>query len=152
MLKTDGGVRTSLDGTKIVWNAGDAIVVNGERRIVRVEGDEAYVLVPAADSYEAFYPADIVTESGIALQPAQFHAYGSFGSGANPMRGTGSGSELRFRSLCGVLKLTVAGSARITSVAVEDRSGGALCGFFEQTESGLALRSDSRVAQPARGA
>lgn len=148
-LKTDGGVRTSLDGTKIVWSAGDAIVVNGERRTVRVEGDEAYVLVPAADSYEAFYPADIVTESGIALQPAQFHAYGSFGCGANPMRGTGSGSELRFRSLCGVLKLTVAGSDRITSVAVEDRSGGALCGFFEQTKSGLALRSDSRVAQPA---
>lgn len=149
-LETDGGdVRTSLDGTKIVWTAGDAIVVNGDRREVRIDGGEAYVRVPAADTYEAFYPADIVTENGIALQPAQPHADGSFGCGAMPMHGTGSGSELRFRSLCGVLKLNIAGSARITSVAVEDRSGGALCGFFERNGAGLTLRADSRVAHPA---
>lgn len=147
-LAIDTDTRTTLDGKAIVWNDGDGIVVNGAPYTVHTdEYGEAYVNVVGASRYEAFYPAYMITDNGIALQPAQFFAKNSFGNGANPMAATTTeGTTLRFRSLCGVLRLRISGSATISSIGVTDKAGGALCGFFGVEGEALTQKGDSPVA------
>ncbi|MBQ7342460.1 MAG: sugar phosphate isomerase/epimerase [Alistipes sp.] len=142
--------RASLSGEKILWHEGDMIRVNGSNYDVQFDDKgEAYVNVPAEKSYTALFPAEIATEGGMALQPAQFYAEESFGAKANPMYGVGSDTELHLRSVCGVLMLRIAGEATISSVAITDRAGGALCGDFDYADGEASLRTDAAVKHPS---
>ncbi len=139
--------RSSLSGEKILWSEGDHIMVNGSSyEILFDESGDAYVNVPFGESYKALYPAEIYTERGMMLQPAQFYAENSFGELANPMTGTGSSSELHMRSVCGALMLRIAGSATISSISITDRAGGALCGEFDYADGEASLLDDATVS------
>ena len=145
-----GDSRTAhTGGGKLVWSNTDKVNVNNKVYGVVADGKSAHVYVPAAASYTVFYPAEIRTAANaMMLQAAQFYAEGSFGDKANPMYGTGTAeSGVKLRSVCGVLKLTLTGSATISSIAVTDRSGGAVSGKFTFTSGTAALATNS-VAHP----
>ncbi len=142
--------RSSLSGEHILWQEGDKIAINGSAYQIKFDSNgEAYVNVPSASSYKALFPAEIATAKGMALQPAQFYAEGSFGAKANPMYGVGSSSELRMRSVCGVLMLRIAGNATISSICVTDRGGNALCGEFDYADGAASLLADAVVKHPS---
>ncbi len=149
-LTGDGDSRTShTGGGKLVWGDNDNVTVNSKTYSVVADGGTAHVYVPEATSYTVFYPAETrVNSSKMMLQPAQLYASNSFGEKANPMYGKGSAETgVTLRSVCGVLKLKLTGSATISSIAVTDRAGGALCGTFDYADgtasavSGLARSS-----------
>ena len=147
-LHTDINRTSYAGGGKIAWSNGDKIVVNNTTCTVNIDGEEAFVYAPSADSYEAFYPAEIRTLTDVMmLQPAQSYSPDSFGAKANPMYGTGDAeSGITLRSVCGVAKLNLKGSATISSIAITDKSGGALCGKFDYRD-GVATIRPSSVAQ-----
>lgn len=136
--------RTAYAGDgKLLWSNGDRVRVNGKNYKVFVTEEGAYANVLAADSYKVLYPTDIAYgTSQIMLQPAQFYAEESFGVGANPMYGEGTTEKgVMLRSVCGVLKLRIAGEGRISSIAIENVSGEYLCGIFDY-EDGEASMMD----------
>ena len=143
--------RTAHNGNgRLVWCAGDKVSVNGTSRDVIADGNLAYVEAPVAESYKVFYPAEIYsTANAMMLQPAQSYAEGSFGDKANPMYGTGNAtSGIFLRSVCGVAKLRLTGSATISSIAITDRSGAPLSGKFD-FEDGEATIVSGSVAHPS---
>lgn len=146
-LHTDINRTSYAGGGKIAWSNGDKIVVNNTTCTVNIDGEEAFVYAPPADSYEAFYPAEIRTLADVMmLQPAQSYSPDSFGAKANPMYGTGDAeSGITLRSVCGVAKLNLKGSATISSIAITDKSGGALCGKFDYRDGVATIRPSSVV-------
>ena len=146
-----GDSRTAHTGSgRLTWINGDKVNINNSVYSVKAEGGVAYVNVPSASSYTAFYPADIRSAANVMwLQPAQTYAENSFGQNANPMYGTGTLEEgVVLRSVCGVLKLKLTGSATISSISIADRSGNAVCGKFDFT-SGTANAVSGSVAYPS---
>ena len=107
------------------------------------DGSAAVPEVPEADRYEAVFPSAYnflqQTREGanFKLPLAQFYAGPStFGHNAMPMYGEATGIDgdkgyvnLTMRTLCGVLKLTLKGSATINTILVEDRSGAPVSGY-----------------------
>ena len=143
--------RTAHNGSgKLVWCTGDKVSVNGTVCEVVADGNTAYVYAPSATSYKVFYPADIYSAANaMMLQPAQGYAEGSFGNMANPMYGTGDTvNGIVMRSVCGVAKLRLTGSATISSIAITDRSGAPLSGKFD-FEDGEATTVSGSVAHPS---
>ena len=146
---TDDSRTAHSGGGKLVWSDGDAVTVNNKSYDVFSDGSSAHVYVPAAATYTVFYPSELrVNTSKMLLQPAQFYAPNSFGVKANPMYGTGSAETgVRLRSVCGVLKLTLTGSATISSIAVTDRAGGAVCGTFSYNAANGVAAAVSGLAR-----
>lgn len=149
-LHNDQSRTEYLGGGVLAWSEGDMVTVNNRNYKVIFEDDGAYVYVPAADSYEVFYPAEIYTATdAMMLQPAQIYAPDSFGQKANPMFGVGTRNDgVQLRSVCGVLKLRLTGDASISSIAITDKSGGALCGKFDFRD-GEASPLANGVAHPS---
>ena len=143
--------RTAHSGNgKLVWCTGDKVSVNGTVCEVVADGNAAYVYAPSATSYKVFYPADIYSAANaMMLQPSQGYAEGSFGNNANPMYGTSnSANGVVLRSVCGVAKLRLTGSATISSIAITDKSGSPLSGKFD-FEDGEASPVSGSVAHPS---
>ena len=135
-------------GGEVVWCNGDKVKVNDINYTVYVEEGQSFVYVKAADSYKVIYPAEIVSSEQIYLQPAQLYAEDSFGPGANPMYGEGTTKNgVILRSVCGVLKLRLSGDATISSIAVTDNSGEAVCGTFDYADGKASAISD--LAHPS---
>lgn len=127
--------RTSMDEVsegiyKPVWNSDDCIgvIVNG------VEKPVPYMLVEGAGtsvgkfagegkgkSYIAYYPYESVTGSdgkslNVILPAEQEYKEGSFGSGAYPMVAVSSSSKMEFINVCSILKLSLKGKDKISSI------------------------------------
>lgn len=112
--------KTFTDGMQVFWEEGDRISVNGLSYDVRFSGSHAYVEIPRAERYEAFYPAEIVSDDGPLMPNVQFFRENSFGQGANPMTASSETETLHFSHLYGVLKLNVSGEAEIASINISD--------------------------------
>ncbi len=145
-LDTGAGTRAELDGDlRVKFQPGDMIDINGVAYEVFLldDGTAAVPEVPEADRYEAVFPSvcnflqQTKESPNFKLPLAQFHAGpGTFGRNAMPMYGEATGIDeekgyvnIRLHNMCGVLKLTLKGSATINSILVEDRSGAPISGY-----------------------
>ena len=131
----DPATKTSLSTeednySKVLWSKGDQIgvFVNGEPNLY------TYTLVSGAGrseavfsgfgtgaSYIAVYPCTAVTglngeTVSIDLPSEQTHVQGSFGNGSNPMVAVSNTTDLPFRNLCAVLKVSMTGHHYVTSL------------------------------------
>ena len=152
--------RTSLNGSKIEWQADDCISVNGTSyKVTMVDGVPTLkVAVSSNGVYNAYYPGGCYDASGLTAffrqTPIQFYTAGSFGRDALSMYATATISEstetptLRFNSLVGVLMLTIKGTAEIESIYVEDRAGENVSGDFKiDTQNCILEQYKSRVCR-----
>lgn len=145
-LDTGAGTRAELDDDLWVkFQPGDMIDINGVAYEVFLLGDGTAAVpdVPEADRYEAVFPSacnflqQTKEAANFKLPLAQFHAGpGTFGRNAMPMYGEATGIDeaggyvnVRLRNMCGVLKVTLKGSATINSILVEDKSGAPISGY-----------------------
>ena len=69
-LSHDSDTKAAMAGTAILWENGDKIIVNGEEYPISVNQNEAVVTVRKAESYSAFFPAQIYTRFGKRRQSA----------------------------------------------------------------------------------
>ncbi len=140
--KPDNDTRTSLSGIDVSWQEGDCIMVNKVLYYVKMTDGVPTIDVAVANdgTYEAFYPGNCYN-TGLtkyfSQTPVQFYTSGSFGRDANPMYAYATLAEssskptLSFSSMCGVLMLTIKGTAEIESIYVEDRAGENVSGDFK---------------------
>ncbi|MGM9787960.1 MAG: sugar phosphate isomerase/epimerase family protein [Candidatus Cryptobacteroides sp.] len=142
----DQQTKVIMQGLQVNFEQGDLIDVNGRNCSIQISGTEAYVDVPAASEYKAFYPAQILKGGDCYIQPVQYYSEGSFGKYAQPMYARGSEGTLEFEHHFGVLKLRIAGEGEICSISVKDNSEGSLWGVFTRNGDELAA-SDMKGSQ-----
>lgn len=147
-LRLDAGAdtRAMLDETlRVKFQPGDMVDINGVAYEVFLldDGSAAVPEVPEAPRYEVVFPSacNFLQQSKEAanfkLPLAQFYAGpDTFGRNAMPMYGEATGIDedkgyvnVTLRNMCGVLKLTLKGSATINTILVEDRSGAPISGY-----------------------
>ena len=121
--------RAVLDGTKVKWEADDAIIINRKTYYVQMSNGAPVVYVDKAEdnTYEAFYPALLYDKANkvFTLPFAQFYSENSFSSNALPMYGVcEGGKKLNMEAMCGVIRLNVQGEGFVTSLYVEDLAEG----------------------------
>ena len=144
--------RAQLSGVSISWQEGDCISVNKKLYYVTmVDGIPTIDVTVASDGvYEAYYPGNCYNTGVIKYfrqTPMQFYVDGSFGPDTMPLfaaaivSDTTNAPKLSFGSLCGVLMLTVKGTAEIESIYVEDKAGENVAGDFlvDKTNKVLSL-------------
>ena len=126
--------KMSIDGIVAEWSEGDTLWVNGATYAVSVDDDRARTLVPHAESYNALFPASIVTSSTSVTLPSEYH-YTTDADGRQqldlPMIATTNGTSLFFYHLTGalVVKYVNHKSEAVTVDRVTVSSGSyALCG------------------------
>ena len=149
-----GDSKTHLEeGTKVKWDAGDAVkVVNADNvvktfKIGAIHGDYAD-LVPAEGqevtddfykpNYKAYYPATISDAGQVSLPQTQDYAAGSFGKGFNPMAAYAVNKNLDFKNLCGLLALQLTGDCKVKSITITSKKDEMLWGKGELTLSSSA--------------
>lgn len=162
------------DGTDVStqFEVGDVIKVNGVECTVALNGDgKPSVTVTEADSYEAWYPANLASApetpgdpihpgslSLFKLQPVQFVYYDSDGNITsmgkfNPLWAdhsiNTSSSSLTFKHVGGILKMTISGpsTTKIETIKIENKAAAgaanALAGNFVQSGDVLVPQSSS---------
>jgi len=129
--------RTVRSGLKILWSAGDRIVVNGKKstgiELAQNRQSATFTLPVVSAPYYALYPASAYTEGTfdpangkygyLVLPGEQTYVSGSFDPAAALMCGMADSAEEGLRFQCGVafLKFTIKGgssSARIKRIEV----------------------------------
>lgn len=135
----EDNTKTALDRTSVLWSANDAIKIyaNGtgyDFTLASGAGTTSATFngtAAPAETYYAIYPASaangITTKARLSFTvPAtQNYESGTFAQGANIMVAYGSNKDLlRFKNLCGVLKLTVKGNETISSVSITSNTEG----------------------------
>ncbi len=128
--------RASLDGTKVQWEADDAIIINRKTCYVQMSNGSPVVYVDRSEdnTYEAFYPALLYDKADRAftLPFSQFYYENTFGPSALPMYGKCEGGQtLNMEAMCGVIRLNVQGEGYITSLYVEDLAGNKIAGEYK---------------------
>lgn len=130
---------------RVKFQPGDMIDINGEPYEVFLldDGSAAVPGVVEAQRYEAVFPSacnflqQTKETANFKLPLAQFYAGpGTFGRNAMPMHGEATGIDedkgyvnVTLHNMCGVLKLTLKGSATINTILVEDKSGAPISGY-----------------------
>ena len=128
--------RAQLSGTKVKWEADDALIVNRKTYYVEIYNGKPVVHVEKSEdnTYEAFYPALLYDKSDKAftLPFSQFYTENTFGPNTLPMYGSCEGGKtLNMGAMCGILRLKVQGEGYITSLYVEDLAGGNIAGEYK---------------------
>ena len=143
----EGDSKTHLDGVAVKWDSNDEILVQsntcaaGRRFALEQieEGGEAD-FNPAgtlpegfySPNYTAGYPASDFSfdESiNIELPSTQTYVENSFGNGANPMIAQSATTELRFKNICGLLRLSFTGTDKVKRIVVLSKNANdKLCG------------------------
>lgn len=85
------------------------------------------------DTWYAVYPASAGPSASngqltFSLPARQTYRADSFGNGANVSVGVLKNDHLSFRSVCGVLRLSLTGTQRVLSISVKDKAGASLWG------------------------
>ncbi len=136
-----------MQGTPHAWSAQADALVNGINYPVSLDEEGVpivYTDLSEDGRYTVIYPAEAYSRirNSFVLPLSQFPAAGgSFDAAFCPMYGTtDSPDKVTLTPLCGVLRLTLTGQARIGSIRVEDRAGAAVAGVFpfDNTTSPLA--------------
>ncbi|MBQ7268394.1 MAG: exo-alpha-sialidase [Bacteroidales bacterium] len=153
--------RTALSGTKVIWQPGDAIVVNGNASTgITIAPDNpssaSFTLPVLSAPYYAIYPAGaFVTGSyrpalaqygNVELPAKQAYAANSFDPAASVMIGkqTGAVAELEFRHAVAWIRFTVSGAApqpAIKSVRITAAGGEQLSGTFQFKPAAMSLQA-----------
>ena len=135
------------DGNAVVWAEGDQIAVfSRSASVLKYEIDDEYIgknhgrfhpvgsiassddlkdivaYYPYSESIECQYDGNGYRITGVSLPAEQKYAAGSFSQGSFPMIATGDGMQIRFRNICGALKLKLKGSQVITSIKVSGKN------------------------------
>lgn len=123
---TEAGTRTALesDGEKaynVVWSKGDQITIGDQTFTLKSgEGETAATFegtAPADDTYKALYGINSSLEFG----PTQYYKAGkvsNFPMYADTKVTDGKIEPLQFKNCCGILSLTVKGTATIKSIKI----------------------------------
>lgn len=146
-------VPSGESGLRWDWTGEERALVNGVACTVGFDAGGVPVVGTDASSdglYTVYFPADAYSrvKRAFILPPAQFPASGgSLQAAACPMYGTvrtadGVG-EVTLSPLCGVVRIVLAGDARIASVRVEDKAAGTVSGLFPFDPAVLKLTQDS---------
>lgn len=140
-------------GPRWDWTGEQRALVNGVACPVGFDADGVPVVGVDASSdglYTVYFPADAYSrvKQAFVLPPAQFPASdGNLQAVACPMYGTvrttARVGEVTLSPLCGVVRISLAGSARIASVRVEDRAAGAVSGVFPFDPASPKISRDS---------
>ena len=148
--------------SKVLWSEGDCIGV----RMDSDDGFNAFTLTEGAGSsravfsgngsgskYVAVYPLSSIMEIGddkasIVLPSGQAYTEGSFSSGSYPMVAVSESSELEFRNLCSVLKVSMTGHHTVTGMMFRSNdssvkvSGPATVSFSNPANPVLTMSKD----------
>lgn len=141
------GSKTVLDGTAVLWSAGDQIDVisNGGGRASSVYtltsdagtsvGEFAGTHASSLAPFFVAYPYREGNSKGggtfnLAIPQLQQYAQNSFGPGANPMVGVtqAKDGDVNLYNLFGALRLALKGKVKVTKIEVIDLSGAPLYG------------------------
>lgn len=123
---------TLSEGTKVFWESGDCININGS-------GYAATPLDPATKAtfadrwwgdeptspYHAIFPASLHNGSGFEFPASQEYAAGKFNA---PMYAEGDTEILAFKNICGVLCFSLTGTDKVKRISVTANE--AVCGTF----------------------
>uniref|UniRef100_UPI003FD75449 hypothetical protein n=1 Tax=Alistipes putredinis TaxID=28117 RepID=UPI003FD75449 len=140
-------VEKAADGSDFIWNSGSSIYVNGEPIILyRGEGTADGEFGPClqADSYYASTSnASIDGISGTQMRvniPAK-QEYGASLTTLNPAAATSTSTDLNFRYVAGVVKLTVSGPHAVRTIELQGKNNRRLAGdgMINMTASDFAL-------------
>lgn len=148
-----GNDKTHLeDGTKVKWDASDAVlVINSSSEAkefttetgVMTDGYAAFQSADATENfykpnYKAYYPSGLysTTTSKISLPQTQQYAAGSFGKGFNPMAAQASDETLEFKNICGMLALQLKGNCTVSSIRITSKDDEMLWGEGDLTLTG----------------
>lgn len=133
---------------KVYWTDGDAIALNGtasnplsglEPNAATAEFVFPGIINPP---YELLYPASFYKDpSTITLPATQQYAEGTFAPGTAPLAGKVSVAQdhITIDHLCGILQLSVKGSAVISEARLKGSNGEQLCGDFSIDYAAPAL-------------
>lgn len=153
--------RTALSAPKVIWQSGDAIVVNGQASTgISIKADNpssASFTLPVVNSpYYAIYPASgfvagsyrpaLAKYGSVELPAVQAYVADSFDPAAAVMLGKQSGEvpEVSFRHAMAWIRFTVSGAApqpAIKSVRVTAIGGEILSGTFQFKPSTMSLQA-----------
>lgn len=155
---TEQDSKTALDGTKILWMAGDEISIfqgsakgskfvlakgeNTPNGTFSIAAGETFDFFGSTDpdatdpDYIALYPYDAAAtidgETVIATLPAaQTYAENSFGNGAYPMIARSASRALAFKNVCGGIELPLKddnGKIIVKSVKISGNNGEKIAG------------------------
>ena len=137
--------RTAINGVKVSWTAGDAIVVNGTASSPLTEDASVgqFSFGEAVSTpYEGVYPASIYKDAGTITLPSERSA----DSQVVPLGGRSeTAGQLHFSPLTAMLKVTVVGTAEtvVKKVVVAGMGGEQIAGDFTIDYTTLALTGAS---------
>ena len=142
--------KTSLDANdKVHWSENDTIIINGVEYEATPNQENSkkasFIKVgdaqdPEGSSYTAYYPACIYNGGVPTLPATQTYAEGKISN--IPMYShIENSTSLKFNNICGVVELTLKGTALVRKIEVSDPDE-ALCGAFVVTE-GAAIVSET---------
>ncbi|MBO7604741.1 MAG: DUF4886 domain-containing protein, partial [Bacteroidales bacterium] len=137
--------RTAINGVKVSWTAGDAIVVNGKASSPLTEDASVGQFSFSEDistPYEGVYPASIYKDANTVTLPSERSA----DSQVVPLGGRSeTAGELHFSSLTSMLKVTVVGTSEtvVKKVEVAGLGGEQIAGDFTIDYATLALTGTS---------
>ena len=101
-----GGHKMAVENQTAEWSAGDSVWVNGECYAINFSNGQAKILVPHSATYNAVFPASIMTGNNQVTLPSEYH-YATDASGRQllnlPMVATSTGNSLFFYHLTGAL-------------------------------------------------
>lgn len=139
----NGATKTALNSTNnVIWSLGDQIKVHttdGLETLTLTEGQgtTAGKFSPTTGDNPdyAIYPASTCTSLEgstftFTLPATQTYAENSFGPGANVAVAAISGGNMAFKNVCGVLKLQLKGSMKVSKIELTGKSGEKLNGTF----------------------
>ncbi|MCQ2067276.1 MAG: DUF1566 domain-containing protein [Bacteroidaceae bacterium] len=152
MENTDTRATFDSGNKRAVWANGDQICVNGSIFVTSGETVPATFeyqsgeFVPG-DTYEAYFPASLCEDGKLTL-PSEITETGSGGLFNMPMHASSESTDLLFKNLCGVLKITVYGYRtdlnKLQSVKVSS-SNCAVSGPFTVVNDAAVLESPSET-------
>ncbi|MBR3527775.1 MAG: hypothetical protein IKN88_08405 [Bacteroidales bacterium] len=150
--------KTSLNGTNVVWNEGDQILIFSNTNVNgtvftlkagdggKVSGEFEGTDNLGAGPYYAIYPASVSETLSIPFSPGatpainaevtanQKYSANSFGNGANVAVATATDKNLSFKNVFGAISFTLKGSASISKINIYTRESDILNGSLQITD------------------
>lgn len=136
-------LKTTIDGVKISWTAGDAICVNGQNSAALTEDAAVatFTFENALDApYKAIYPTSLYKNASTVALPAVWNPF------QVPLYGyLESGDEISFNSLLSIIKLSITAETETTlsRVVFKPLGGEQVSGNFTINYSTGALTATS---------
>ena len=134
------------------WESGDAVSINGTTYTINIENTTATIAAPTSDNLMAFYPANGVTDltstgGTVTLQHIQTYKESNGHQVIdNPMAAYSpeGSTELRFRNLCALLKVTIVGNISVKAIQVKGSDNQMLWGEAQLmlNNQGLPMLTD----------